>query len=406
LRAFGWTDLNVEHNDKLLDNSIQPAYLLSAIQQWLRVSMQIIVAGLAIVVVSLVTQLDSNIGRTGTSLVTLLAFGNSLAELVTSFTDLETCIGAVSRLKAFTDDVKPEDQPTENQEPHELWPSRGNIEIKELSASYKSSTNAGQKVTHSTLPSSPLDLAIHDLTLSVPSGQKLAICGRTGSGKSTLMLLLLRLMTPLNDVEEAMVIDQVPVCRVKREILRQRIIALSQGAALLPNGCSIKLSIDPFQEATEQECMSALSSVGLTNFTEDRGGLEACIGVDDLSGGQRQLLCLGRAIVRKLVKSRKAQDEKTGGILLLDEVSSSVDHNTDRRMHEIINSEFANYTVIGISHRLETVVDYFDRVVVLDGGRLVESGVPQDLITMPGTYFGNLWKSHNQEETKMDTPGN
>ncbi|KAF2470780.1 P-loop containing nucleoside triphosphate hydrolase protein [Lindgomyces ingoldianus] len=396
VRAFGWVAHGIEYNDKLLDNSLQPAYLLAAMQQWLRVVMQLLVAGLALVIVSLATQLNSNVGRTGTSLVTLLSFGNSLAELVQSYTDLETCIGAVSRLKTFTTSVKPEDRPTEDMEPPETWPSSGAIELRNVSASYKLPADDVNRNAHSGLPQSSLDLVIRDLSLNVPPGQKLAVCGRTGSGKSTLMLLLLRLLDPLNDAEETMVIDHVPICRVKRGTLRKRIIALSQGASLLPDGCTIKLGIDPFGKANENECMSALEMVGLAHFAEDRGGLEACMGVDDLSMGQRQLFCLGRAIVRKLVKDRKTPGEKTGGILLLDEVSSSVDYDTDRRIHEIVKAEFINYTVIGISHRLETVVDYFDRVIVLDGGRLVESGVPQDLATTPSTYFGELWKSHNK----------
>ncbi|KAJ4300032.1 hypothetical protein N0V90_005281 [Kalmusia sp. IMI 367209] len=403
VRAFGWVANDVEYNDKLLDNSIQPAYLLAAIQQWLRVVMQFLVAGLALVLVSLATQLNSNVGRAGTSLVTLLSFGNSLAELVQSYTDLETCIGAVSRLKTFTATVRPEDRPTEDTEPPEAWPSSGAIDLRNVSASYKAPSDDVSLNDHSGLSQSSLDLVIRDLSLNVPPGQKLAVCGRTGSGKSTLMLLLLRLLDPLNEGEEMMVIDQVPLCRVKRGTLRKRIIALSQGAALLPDGSTIKLGIDPFGEATENECISALEMVGLAHFAKDRGGLEASIGVDDLSMGQRQLFCLGRAIVRKLVKDRKTPGEKTGGVLLLDEVSSSVDYDTDRRIHEIVKAEFENYTVIAISHRLETVVDYFDRVIVLDGGRLVESGAPQDLVTNSGTYFGKLWKGHNKQESIGET---
>ncbi|KAL6901054.1 P-loop containing nucleoside triphosphate hydrolase protein [Trichoderma evansii] len=389
VRAFGWTPYDIAHNDNLLDNSQQPAYLLAMIQQWLRVVMQLIVAGLALLLVSLATQLGSNVGLAGTSLVSLLSFGSSLSELVQNYTDLETCIGAVSRLKTFSASVTPEDRVTDDLEPPPSWPTSGGVELKHVSASYF--TDDASSVAPSVSSQPTVDLVLHDLSLSIPPRQKIAICGRTGSGKSTLMLLLLRLIDPLTNTAEALTIDQVPLPRIKRGTLRQRIIALSQEAIFLPDGNTIKMNIDPRSEATEVACLSVLEVVGLVKFVNGRGGLEACMKADDLSMGERQLFCLARAILRKRIKG--AEQERDGGVLLLDEVSSSVDHDTDRRLQEIIKTEFENYTVIAVSHRLQTVVDYYDRVIVLDGGRLVESGTPQALIATPGSYFGELWKN-------------
>ena len=397
IRAFGWVAHEVAFNDDLLDNSTRPAYLLASIQQWLRVVMQLIVAALALVVTSLATQLTSNVGRAGTSLVTLLSLGSSLAELVQNYTDLETSLGAVGRLRTFTASVTTENQPNESLEPPKSWPSSGLITLSHVSASYRLPTKTEAQFSAARENPPSADLVIRDLSLTVPSGQKLAICGRTGSGKSTLMLLLLRLLDPLVDTEATMVIDQVPLCRIDRGTLRERIIALSQSPTILPDGSSIKASLDIFGEATKEECTLALKLVGLAHFLEHRGGLEASMALDEISMGQKQLFCLARAIIRKLVKDRNALGEKPGGVLLLDEVSSSVDHDTDRRIHEIIKNEFANYTVIAISHRLETVMDYFERVVILEDGRLVESGAPQDLVLTPGTYFERLWKDLNMQ---------
>lgn len=393
VRAFGWVDQDIAENDRLLDNSLQPAYLLAMTQQWLRTVMQLVVAGLAVVLVSLATQLDPNVGLAGTSLVTLLAFGGSLSELVQGYTELETSIGAVGRLKRFSDSVVPEDQPGETLEPSELWPATGAIELKGVSASYGSESSAAAATDHNS--SSLARLVIRNLSLRVLPGQKLAICGRTGSGKSTLLMLLLHLMNPTSDINDSIVVDNVPICRVKRELLRERIIALSQDPTLLPDGYSIKLNLDPGGHASEADCTSALDAVGLEKFVRDHGGLESTMSAEDLSMGERQLFCLGRAILRKRVKEAKAStaNDKIGGILLLDEVSSSVDRDTEKRIQDIITTEFADYTIIAVSHRMQTVMDYFDRAIVLERGTLAESGAPKDLAKTPGSLFRELCKN-------------
>ncbi|UKZ75697.1 hypothetical protein TrVFT333_003389 [Trichoderma virens FT-333] len=384
VRAFGWTPYDIDHNDNLLDSAQRPAYLLAMIQR----------NGF----------LGSNVGLAGTSLVSLLSFGSSLSELVQNYTDLETCIGAVSRLKTFSASVTPEDRATDDLEPPESWPTSGAVELTHVSASY--SSDDAMDLASSESSQRTVDLVLHDLSLSIPPRQKIAVCGRTGSGKSTLMLLLLRLIDPLNNTSETIMIDQVPLCQIKRGTLRQRVIALSQEAIFLPDGNTIKLNIDPRSEASEAACLSVLEVVGLAKFVSDRGGLEACMKADDLSMGERQLFCLGRAVLRKRIKDEKSGQEKAGGVLLLDEVSSSVDHATDRRLQEIVKAEFENYTVIAVSHRLQTVVDYSDRVIVLDAGRLVESGIPQGLIATPGSYFGELWKDDGVKASGDNTETN
>lgn len=389
VRAFGWVDQDISQNDTLLDNSLQPAYLLAMIQQWLRTVMQLVVAGLAVVLVSLATQLDPNVGVAGTSLVTLLAFGGSLSELIQGYTELETSIGAVSRLKTFSDSVTPEDEPGETLEPPELWPTAGAVELKHVSASYASEMSASTEDLASAL-------VLRDISLIVPPCQKLAICGRTGSGKSSLLMLLLHLLNPVkaNDGDEAIIVDQVPLSCVKRELLRERLIALSQDPTLLPDGYSIKLNMDPSGDASDGDCASAMEAVGLEKFVQDRGGLDSTMSADDLSMGERQLFCLGRAILRKRIKDSKvAPNQKVGGILLLDEVSSSVDRDTERRIQSIIASEFADYTVIAVSHRMETVMEFFDQVIVLDRGSLVEAGSPFELLKKDGSYFMELCKN-------------
>lgn len=135
-RAFGWVEDSIAKNNRLLDNSQRPAYLLAMIQRWLTFVLNCVVMMLAVVIVAMGTQLSSNTGLTGASLVTLMNFGDSLAYLIRNYTQLETSLGAINRLKMFSENVKPESQEGEDVAPDESWPQRGEIEIRGVSASY------------------------------------------------------------------------------------------------------------------------------------------------------------------------------------------------------------------------------------------------------------------------------
>ncbi|KAK1988233.1 P-loop containing nucleoside triphosphate hydrolase protein, partial [Colletotrichum cereale] len=191
----------------------------------------------------------------------------------------------------------------------------------------------------------------------------------------------------------------VPFHRIDRSTLRRRIIAVPQDAVFLPDGSTIKSNLDPFEAASDADCLSVLRTVQLAGFVEERGGLHEGMSADSLSAGQKQLFSLGRAILRRRMKDARS-NSRGGGILLLDEVSSSVDHMTDRLMQEIIKEEFGRYTIVMVSHRLDMVVDFFDAVVVMDQGCIIETGSPRELIKTRGSRFGELWAIENQGRSR------
>lgn len=236
-------------------------------------------------------------------------------------------------------------------------------------------------------------MTLRGIHLTINPGEKIAICGRTGSGKSSLIALLLKLLDPLpQSAEDAVVIDDTPLSRINRTALRQRIIAVPQEAVFLPDGTTFQANLDPFDVSTPEECQAALAAVSLWDFVQERGGLGAGMSVGTLSAGQRQLVSLGRALLRRRIRARNlgiGGGGSEGGILLLDEVSSSVDRETELAMQKIIKDEFRAYTVIAVSHRLDMIMD-FDRVVVLDTGEMVEVGNPVVLAGETGTRFGKL----------------
>lgn len=221
----------------------------------------------------------------------------------------------------------------------------------------------------------------------------------------------MRLLNPLRNSNFTMTIDDQPLDKVDRTVLRERVISVPQDPVFLPDGSSFQSNLDPSHEATLEDCQASLEAVDLWKYVQNKGGLEAGLISDELSQGQKQLFSLGRAILRRRMRSRilsrevgdsylsapiseksataVAVEGSNGGLLILDEYSSSLDVDTDRAMQAIVRREFEGYTIIMVSHRLEMVMG-FDKVVVLDAGAVVEEGVPTELAEKEGSRFRQL----------------
>lgn len=245
---------------------------------------------------------------------------------------------------------------------------------------------------------------LKDISLSVESHQKIGIVGRTGrsviqplmptkfprrtdstkhSGKSSSTLAVLRL---INIVSGRILLDDTDLNAVPGPTVRERLICLTQEPFLFP--ASVRLNLDPQTRSTDEAMVGALQKVGLWDVVQFKaqdsssqsGVLDTVMDSDLLSHGQKQLFCLARAML------------KTGSVLILDEPTSSVDQKTDQRMQELIRSEFNNHTIIMIAHRLSSLLD-FDRVVVLEGGELIELGNPAELLQDGTSEFAKLYNS-------------
>ncbi|KAL7925630.1 multidrug resistance-associated protein [Trichoderma austrokoningii] len=363
LRALGWTQQSLDSNLSLLDNSQRPAYLLGMVQHLLTFVLAAVVTVLATLVVVLVTQVKAvtGAGFAGASMVSLMSLGDYISALIRMYTLLEVSIGAVSRLKSFRETVLPESTPDEDAVLPPLWPLHGSLEIKGVSASYNNESNQLLALEDSD-DSDATDLVLTNISMNVTPGEKIAICGRSGSGKSSFLLLLLRLLDPLPHGADRITIDDVSLNRVSRSILRQ-----------------------------------LLQLVGVWQAVEDNGGLNGSLSTSMLSHGQRQLF--GFAQIGESDGYLGGTFEKggdIGGLLLLDEVGSSVDKDTDRTIQRLIRDEFARYTTIAISHRLDAIMD-FDRVIVMDKGRIVESGRPRELVKRDDGAFKSLWTAGGRE---------
>ncbi|EHK96575.1 putative Multidrug resistance-associated protein 1 [Glarea lozoyensis 74030] len=346
IRAFGWREDFIQQNLVLLDNSQKPYYLLWCIQRWLGLVLDLMVSGLAVILMVLVVKLQDSIdpGHVGLALLNVIGFGESLVLNVRQWTALETSIGAIGRLKTFEEITPNENLPCETQLVAGDWPPSGKVELKDLSASF---TQFGKPI-------------LQHINMTIQPGEKIGICGRSGSGKSSLIMTLFRMLEIAP--ESSILIDGVDITKIPRQAVRSRLNAIPQDPFFMKG--SIRLNASPESLHSDEEISQALQKVQLWDIVESKGGLDTELHAEFFSHGQRQLFCLARAILRK------------SSIVVLDEVSSSVDITTDILMQRVIREEFAGSTIIAIAHRLDTIFD-FDKVAVLSEGQLVEFDSPQ-----------------------------
>ncbi|THC99810.1 hypothetical protein EYZ11_000740 [Aspergillus tanneri] len=356
IRALGWQEKFERRNQERLDASQRPVYLLYCIQRWLNFVLDLIVAALAILLISLTTQLPSstNGGRLGVAMLNILGFSQSLSQFIFYYTDLETSLQAVSRVKEFVETtVSEEEGPRSRTLLPENWPTRGAVEFRHITASYASD------MEHTVLK---------HVSLVIQPGQKVGICGRTGSGKSSLLCALFRMIELQSG---SIMVDEIDLNSTSRQRVRSRLNAIPQDPLLLPG--TVRFNASPSETVADDQIMKALEKVGLWEQIQKRGGLDTDIDILALSHGQQQLFCLARAMLRP------------GTILVLDEATSNVDWATDEVMQRVIREEFANKTIISVTHRLRTILDS-DLVVVLDQGRILEAGHPEELLASPSQF--------------------
>ncbi|RDW75547.1 hypothetical protein BP6252_06689 [Coleophoma cylindrospora] len=373
--AFGWSSNHITRNKELLEDSQRPSYLLAMVHQWLTLVMNIIVAILAVVLVSLGTHLHRghNSGLVGAGLVTIITFGALLTSIVNSYTGLEIYLRAISRLKMFAESTEQEGQPEENYTPKLEWPRRGKVELKDVSVSYDG-----------------VFFVLTGVDITIEAGEKVALCGRTGSGKSSLMALLLWVIDP--EPYSTILIDDTSLHQINQTTLRERLLAVSQDAIFLPDSSSFRANLDPFDIASTEDCMAGIELIRLGKLMEGQGGLDAAVKTSELSQGQKQMFNFARVLIRRRIRKRimAASGQNEGGILLLDEVTGSIDTETERSIKDIIEREFKAYTVIMITHRMEMATGC-RRIIIIDSGRVVEDRDLVRLAAVEGSRFQRLW---------------
>jgi len=226
---------------------------------------------------------------------------------------------------------------------------------------------------------------LHGISACIAPCEKVGVVGRTGSGKSTIILSIFRLIKPRSG---SIAIDGVDLTTVSLEQLRSRVGLIPQDPVLFTG--SVRYNLDPFSEATDARLWEVLEQVRMNGVVERLANkLEQHVqeGGDNFSVGEKQLFCIARALLR---------DPR---VLCLDEATASLDSDTDAMLQDMIRRLFQQKTVITIAHRLETIMDS-DRILVLQAGRIAEVGSPLMLLQATGGVFSGMVQAGNAQHLR------
>ncbi|KDN60706.1 hypothetical protein CSUB01_04114 [Colletotrichum sublineola] len=392
IRAFGWESKAEAANIKCLDKSQKPAYILFCLQQWLGVVLDLMIAAIATGLITLAIFLKgtTTAGQIGMALNIVVVANGTLLSLVTSWTNMEISLGAISRLRSLETDTPQEDKPCEDYVPEGTWPSSGHVEFNRVTVAYN-----------------PEAVALQDITMEISAGQQLVtltdLFHPYRSGKSTLLLTLLRLL----DVQSGSIkIDGIDISLVPRDLIRQRcFITVTQDPFVLGQA-SLRFNLDPSGSLSDMAIVAALERTHMWSHFEagdsppGKAGeiLDSSVSsLPQMSAGQCQLFALSRAILRlqslqdtRDLSGSQSQGERIMPILLLDEATSSLDPNTEVTITKVIREEFVEkgHTVIAITHRLSGVTQSGqpgrDVVAMLSQGRIEKFGEMEEILGMDG----------------------
>lgn len=300
-------------------------------------------------------------GMVGLSVSYALQITQTLNWLVRMTSEVETNIVAVERIKEYGETKQEAAWDIPSQTLPKNWPEAGTVEFKDFQVRYREG----------------LELVLKGISFTVTGGQKVGIVGRTGAGKSSLTLALFRIIESSGG---SILIDGHDISKLGLHALRSRLTIIPQDPVLFSG--TLRLNLDPFEHNSDEEVWTALEHAHLKSFVKGlNAGLnhEITEGGENLSVGQRQLVCLARALLRKTK------------VLILDEATAAVDLETDDLIQNTIRTEFSDCTVLTIAHRLNTIMDS-DKVIVLDKGQIAEFAAPSELLQNKKSAFYSMAK--------------
>ncbi|EDV26684.1 uncharacterized protein TRIADDRAFT_22580, partial [Trichoplax adhaerens] len=358
IRAFNAQDRFMEQFMTYQDNHTRAAVLIAALARWCGYHLDVL-NGLFLTCVAFAGVFsvnDVSAGIIGLSLsYSILLLGNT-QWFIRQSAELENQMTSVERIKEYTE-ISPEISNAKNNLPKD-WPNDGKIRLENVSFRH-----------HDNLP-----YVLHNINCVIEGGEKIGVVGRTGAGKSSLVATLFRMADVKGDIK----IDEVSTADIRLDILRSNISVIPQDPSLFIG--TLRSNLDPFNIYDDKQLWNALQEVQLSEYVSNLSRKlddEVSEAGSNFSVGQKQLLCLARAILKK------------NKILVIDEATANVDFNTDQVIQKSIRSRFHHCTVITIAHRLNTVIDC-DRIMVFKDGRLIEFDSPFALLQNKNSEFANM----------------
>ncbi|KAM0789106.1 hypothetical protein ACM66B_003161 [Microbotryomycetes sp. NB124-2] len=382
IRAFGASKKFMTLMLERCSTNVTFYWYLWSVNRWLSLRFAllsaIVVALTGYVLIAAGDRIDASLA--GFALTFALNISNDMLFLVRRYTALELAMVGVERIKEYSE-VSQEAPEIVEPRPPAHWPHSGEILVDHLTIRY----------------APELPNVLHDLSFKVEPGQKVGIVGATGCGKSTLALSFFRFVEAWSG---RIVIDGLDVAKVGLKDLRSNLTIIPQDPTILSG--TLRTTLDIFDEYEDHEIFDALRRVHLIRPDENPDeveeganrspffNLEAEVseGGGNFSQGQRQLLCMARALLKR------------NKVMLLDEATASVDYKTDEMISNTIREEFKDSTLLVIAHRLRSIVD-FDKVLLLDAGKIIEFDSPAKLLEDPASRFYALCRATGKSEFKI-----
>ncbi|VDO26102.1 unnamed protein product [Onchocerca flexuosa] len=374
IRAYRCMDRFIHESQNRLDKNIVIQYHSLVANRWLAVRLEL-VGNLIVFCSALFSVLYRESGSVTPGLVGLsvayaLNITQTLNWAIRTASDLETNVVAVERLKEYTD-LPTEGLANENlaHMPPRDWPSKGEIVFEKLKIRYRDN----------------LEIVLKGISATIHPAEKVGIVGRTGAGKSSLTLALFRIIEADSG---RILIDGEDISKISLDILRSKLTIVPQDPVVFSG--TLRMNLDPFGHFDDAVLWNALRMTHLDLLVHSfPNKLEHKLseGGENISVGQRQLLCLARAVLRM------------SQVLILDEAAASVDMETDALIQKTIREQFSRCTVLTIAHRLHTVMNS-DRVLVLENGCIREFDTPKKLLDDPDSLFYAMVKDSGLLPTK------
>ncbi|KAJ3348660.1 hypothetical protein HDU83_001130 [Entophlyctis luteolus] len=372
IRAYADQNRFIIRNDAVTNTNNSPYFLLTTAANWLSFRLQMIGA-LLVLCAALIGVLSKALSPSlfGLCLSYSLSVTQVLSMLIQNFTQCEISMNSVERVETYAYRVPVEaDAVIAANRPPPEWPLKGAILFKNVIMRY----------------APDLPVVLNNVSFAIADREKIGIVGRTGSGKSSLMQALFRMVEPESG---SIVIDGVDILKLGLADLRSRIAIIPQDPVVFSG--TFRTNLDPFAEHTDAQLWDALERAGLKpKVAKTESQLDAAVdaGGENLSVGERQLLCLARAMLRR------------PRILIMDEATANVDYATDAAIQQSLRADFSEATVLTIAHRLNTVIDY-DRVMVLDKGEIAEFDAPRNLLADETSLFSALVAQTGESNAQM-----
>ncbi|XP_019082507.1 PREDICTED: ABC transporter C family member 9-like [Camelina sativa] len=367
IRAFDKRERFIRSNLILIDSHSRPWFHVASAMEWLSFRLNLLshfVFAFSLVLLVTLPEGVINPSIAGLGVTYGLSLNVLQATVIWNICNAENKMISVERILQYSKIPSEAPLVIDDHRPLDNWPNVGSIVFRDLQVRYAEHFPA----------------VLKNITCEFPGGKKIGVVGRTGSGKSTLIQALFRIVEPS---QGTIVIDNVDITKIGLHDLRSRLGIIPQDPALFDG--TIRLNLDPLAQYTDREIWEALDKCQLGEIIRAKDKkLDATVveNGENWSVGQRQLVCLGRVLLKK------------SNILVLDEATASVDSATDGVIQKIISQEFKDRTVVTIAHRIHTVIES-DLVLVLSDGRIAEFDSPAKLLQREDSFFSKLIKEYS-----------